>query len=102
MNQRLQYSSMSLNEYIHSIEPSQRVALLGEFCDTTPGYILKRVYTPDDEISFKMKIAVGLDKLSGGKVDFRDILTDGDQIDWEYIRKELNRRRPDAKKSRLI
>jgi hypothetical protein len=40
--------------------------------------------------TFKAKIAIGLDKASRGKVDFREMLEDGDLIDWPYVRKRLN------------
>lgn len=84
-----------LRDFILSIPHEVRDVLLRQHTHTTLGYLYKRLYEhPDDATlpTFKLKIALGLDKASRGKLDFRDMIEDADQIDWSYLRAALNRR----------
>jgi hypothetical protein len=57
-------------------------------------YISKRMYTtpPNDNCSFKLRVAVGLDKASRGVLDFRDLIAEGAEIDWAYVKLVLAKR----------
>lgn len=97
------YSRSTLEAWILGIPTVARDALIKSHCDTTAGYVLKRMYTRDYELAptFKLKIAVGLDKASQGQVDFRDFVEHRDDIDWQYVHKVLGRRlRAEAAASR--
>lgn len=88
------YSRVRLEDWMLSLPTTQRADLIQRYCGTTPGYALKCVYTRNYEIAptFKLKIAVGLDKASQGQVDFRDHVADRDEIDWAYVHKVLGQR----------
>lgn len=61
---------------------------------TSVPYLLKRMYTaPADRLPvFKTRIAVGLDRASGGSLDFRDMIGGGREIDWEYVCRKLGQK----------
>lgn len=88
------FSSASLKDWVLALVPSVRSELVGRFTGTSLNYILKRVWTPDHDLSptFKLRIAVGLDKASQGQCDFRDMIDDSGEIDWDYVRRSLNKR----------
>jgi hypothetical protein len=81
-----------LKGWLFSYPPEVREPLIRQHTGTSLPYLYKRLYlTPPDTMpTFKAKIAIGLDKASRGKVDFREMLEDGDLIDWPYVRKRLN------------
>lgn len=92
--------SNALKNWIMSYPPEVREVLITKNTGTSLAYVLKRLYLhPDPETlpTFKAKIAVGLDKASRGQLDFRDMLEDSNEIDWNYVAKRL--RQPTAKKS---
>lgn len=88
------YSQQTLEAWILGIPTGVREELIESNCGTTAGYVLKRLYTRDYTLAptFKLKIAVGLDKASQGQVDFRDHVDGRDDIDWRYVHKVLGRR----------
>ena len=91
---KVKFSKAPLKDWLLSLSPSLRAALVPKFTGSSLNYVQKRIWTPDYEVSpvFKLKIAVGLDKASQGQCDFRDMVDEGDEIDWEYVRHELNKR----------
>lgn len=88
------YSQETLERWILSLPTVVRNELVQANCDTSAGYVLKRLYTRDYDLAptFKLKIALGLDKASQGKVDFRDFVEGRDDIDWAYLHKVLGKR----------
>lgn len=90
--------SNKLKNFILSVPHEVREAFVRQHTGSPLAYIMKRVYlTPPDELpTFKMKIAVGLDKASRGQIDFRDLIDEGRTIDWEIVKRRLN-----SKKDRL-
>lgn len=90
--------SDKLKNFILSIPHEVRDAFVRQHTGSPYAYLAKRMYlTPPDELpTFKMKIAVGLDKASRGALDFRDLIDDGSSIDWDYVKRRLN-----SKKDRL-
>ena len=86
--------SKRMREWIGSIPTEVREQLVKLHTGSSRNYVLKRVYTaPLNKLpTFKMKIAVGLDKASRGKFDFRDLIAESDGIDWDYVRRALNSR----------
>lgn len=88
------YSQKTLEDWILTIPTGTREELVESHCGTTAGYVLKRLYSRDYALAptFKLKIAVGLDKASQGQVDFRDFLEARDDIDWSYLHKVLGQR----------
>ena len=88
------YSRVRLEDWMLKLPTSQRGDLIAANCDTSAGYVLKCCYTRNYEVAptFKLKIAVGLDKASQGQVDFRDHVADRDDIDWHYVHKVLGQR----------
>lgn len=92
--------SNALKDWLLSYPPEVREALITKNTGTSLAYVLKRVYLhPDDGTlpTFKAKIAIGLDKASRGQLDFKDMIEDADQIDWNWVAKRL--RQPAAKKN---
>jgi hypothetical protein len=90
--------SNKLKAFILSVPHEVRDAFIRQHTGSPLAYIAKRVYlTPPDELpTFKMKIAVGLDKASRGQLDFRQLIEGGNEIDWEFVKRRLN-----SKKERL-
>lgn len=88
------YSKETLERWILSIQTVVRNELVEAHCGTSAGYILKRLYTRDYDLAptFKLRIALGLDKASQGQVDFRDFVEGRDDIDWRYLHKVLGQR----------
>lgn len=88
------YSKETLESWILSIPTTTREKLIESNCGTSSGYVLKRVYTRNYDLAptFKLRIALGLDKASQGRIDFRDLIEGSEEIDWSYIHKMLGRR----------
>lgn len=88
------YSKQQLIPWMLSIPTVVRNEIVQAHCDTSAGYILKRGYTHDYDLAptFKLRIAVGLDKASNGELDFRDFIENRDDIDWHYIHRVLGKR----------
>jgi hypothetical protein len=87
--------SHKLKQWLMSFPPEVRDVLITKNTGTSMAYVLKRLYLhedPDTLPTFKAKIAIGLDKASRGKLDFRSMLEDGSEIDWAYVRSALNKR----------
>ncbi len=86
--------SAKMRKWIGTIPTEVREQMVAMHTGASLAYILKRIYsTPLDQLpTFKMKIAVGLDKASRGKFDFRDLIADSDGVDWDYVRRSLNAR----------
>jgi hypothetical protein len=87
--------SKRMRDWLATIPPEVRDPLIRMHTGTNLAYVLKRVYTapPDQLPTFKIRIAVGLDKASRGQLDFREMVAGGKDIDWDFVRKELDRRR---------
>lgn len=88
------YSQKPLESWMLSIPTCVRNELVDANCGTSAGYILKRLYTRDYALAptFKLRIAIGLDKASNGAVDFRDFIECRDDIDWHYLARVLTKR----------
>jgi hypothetical protein len=87
--------SDKLKQWILSFPPEVRETLITKNTGTSMAYVLKRLYmhdNPDTLPTFKAKIAIGLDKASRGKLDFRDMLDGAAEIDWQYVKSALNKR----------
>ena len=83
MSQRMKNWFMSL--------PTRERARVAETVGTNVAYLNQMMYTTPADLMphFQAKIAIGLDKASGGELDVRDMMQDGNEIDWEYVRKKL-------------
>lgn len=73
--------------YIRSLNQLERDRL-GHTCGVSGAYVTSLIYRDANTLSLQM--AVAIDKHSGGKFDFRDLVARGEAIDWEFIRARLN------------
>jgi hypothetical protein len=87
--------SDKLKQWILSFPPEVRETLITKNTGTSMAYVLKRLYMHDNADTlptFKAKIAIGLDKASRGKLDFRSMIEGAEQIDWNWVKSALNKR----------
>lgn len=78
---------MTLIEYIKGLNLREREDL-GRLGGTTGAYITSMIYRNASTTS--LAVAVAVDKHSGGKLDFRDLVARRDQIDWEFVKRKLS------------
>lgn len=78
-----------LGEWLKSLPQIQREKL-AHAANSTGAYVTSIIYKGFDTTSLPM--AVEIDKMSGGQLDFRTLLLRNNDIDWEYVRKVLNER----------
>jgi len=88
------YMSQKLRDWVLSMPLEARDHIIRVNTGSSLNYINKRMYTtpPGDNCSFKLRVAVGLDKASRGLLDFRDLIAEGADIDWNYVRQMLGKR----------
>lgn len=81
---------MNVRDFLRDLSQLDREKL-GHEVGSTGAYVTSCIYKKDGSgISFPL--AVAIDRMSGGKVDFRTCLTKSKDIDWKYIRDVLNKR----------
>jgi hypothetical protein len=88
------FSRIKLTDWMLRMPTAQRTDLIEANCGTTCAYVQKVCYSYNYSVAptFKLKIALGLDKASQGQIDFRDHVADRDAIDWKYMWKVLGKR----------
>lgn len=80
---------MDVKDYLKSLTQMDREKL-GHMAGRTGAYVTSIIYKKNSTAS--LPLAVAIDKMSNGTVDFRDVMSRNDGIDWSYIRDALNRR----------
>ena len=86
--------SQKLRDWVLSTPLEARDHIIRVNTGSSLNYVCKRMYTtpPGDNCSFKLRVAVGLDKASRGVLDFRDLIAEGADIDWNYVRTAIVKR----------
>lgn len=78
-----------LGEWLKSLPQIQREKL-AHAANSTGAYVTSIIYKGFETTSLPM--AVEIDKMSGGQIDFRTLLLRNSDVDWDYVRKVLNER----------
>lgn len=86
---------MTLIEYLRALKPSERKTV-AELCRCSAAYVQSLIYKNNKGVG--MHLAVAADKHSGGKMDFRQLVSRGNNVDWAYVKQALNER-PEIKES---
>lgn len=73
--------------YIRSLNQLERDRL-GHTCGVSGAYVTSLIYRNANTVS--LQLAIAIDKHSGGKLDFRDLVARRDQIDWEFVKRKLS------------
>jgi hypothetical protein len=73
--------------YIRSLTQIERDRL-GHTCGVSGAYVTSLVYREANTVSLQMAIAI--DKHSGGRLDFRDLVARRDALDWDFVKHKLN------------
>jgi len=79
---------MELKDYVRGLTQMDRERL-GHMAGYTGAYITNRIYKGS---SVTMALAVAVDKMSNGAVDFRTLINKSDAVDWNYVKNALNQR----------
>jgi hypothetical protein len=84
-----------LKQWLAGVPIGVREQTIQQYTGSTLPYILKRLYIcpPDQLPTFKLRIALGLDKASNGQLDFRTMIDGTDEIDWDYLKRRLSRKK---------
>lgn len=83
---------MSLvSEFLSSLQVRQREKI-AHTIGRSGGYLStlasrKSNGKPIEKVS--LSLAVAIDKASGGKLNFKDIVVDAENVDWKYLKKKL-------------
>jgi hypothetical protein len=80
---------MDVKEYLKSLSQMDREKL-GHMAGRTGAYVTSIIYKKGSTAS--LPLAVAIDKMSNGAVDFRNVMSRNDGIDWDYIKEALKRR----------
>ena len=72
--------------YIRSLNQLERDRL-GHTCGVSGAYVTSLIYRNANTVS--LQLAIAIDKHSGGKLDFRDLVARRDQIDWQLVKQKL-------------
>lgn len=80
---------MDVIEYIKGMSLRERETV-GHMAGTTGASLTQLIYRSKGNVSFP--IAVALDKHSGGKLDFRKLVSRAESVDWDYVKDAINQR----------
>lgn len=80
-----------LKAYLKSLSQIDREHL-GHMAGCTGAYVTSLIYKKNNTCS--LALAVAIDKISGGNVDFRGLVLKSGDVDWEYVQKALTKRPP--------
>lgn len=63
---------------------------LGHMAGCTGAYVTSRIYKKHGTTA--MALAVAVDKMSNGALDFRTLINRTEDVDWDYVKDALNQR----------
>lgn len=73
--------------YIRSLNQIERDRL-GHTCGVSGAYVTSLIYRNANTVS--LQLAIAIDKHSGGKLDFRDLVARREAIDWKFVKRKLS------------
>ena len=80
---------MELPDFLRGLSQIDRERL-GHMAGCTGAYVTSIVYKK--HITTSMPLAVSVDKMSNGSLDFRSLINRTEDIDWDYVKSALNQR----------
>lgn len=80
---------MGIRDFLKGLSQIDRERL-GHMAGCTGAYVTSIIYKKHNTTS--MALAVAIDKMSDGKLDFRTMINRTEDIDWDYVREALNSR----------
>lgn len=79
-----------LKTYLKSLSQRDR-ELLGHMVGYSGAYVTTLSYRKGN-LAISLALAVAIDKISKGELDFRTMILRSEDVDWEYVREALNER----------
>lgn len=80
---------MGIRDFLKGLSQIDRERL-GHMAGCTGAYVTSIIYKKHNTTS--MALAVAIDKMSEGKLDFRTMINRTEDIDWDYVRNALDTR----------
>ena len=80
---------MSLVDFLKGLSQLDRERL-GHLGGCTGAYVTSIIYKKHTTTS--LALAVAVDKMSGGEIDFRTLINRTEDVDWGFIKQALNDR----------
>lgn len=77
---------MELVDFLKGLSQIDRERL-GHMAGCTGAYVTSIIYKKHNTTS--MALAIAIDKISEGKMDFRTLINRTEDVDWDYVKKAL-------------